>query len=412
MSFVLFAFVFLSLFGVQVSYAQYCDPQLIIDDGGFRQDQYIIRKVQIGEVFNQNYEQWNINNSAREGNIHDYTYLPPALIFPGRVFNVLFDAGYPWNQGGDDGDPGFSIAVYVDWNQDGDFDDPGEEEINETESRSPFIANIRVADDALVGTVYRIRVMMTSSINANITPCGDGLVHDYEDYSIEVGDWTPYSTDNSVGTAGACDNMGFEDGSYNNWRTFTGMNYNHDYSWSGDGSLSYGCCDVEELAYGNVDAAVQNVNPWQRHTIVTVGADPLIGGLINVNGNPVNMPRVPPDGGNFAARIGQAEPQNQAERITSTFTVTEQNAIFIYDYAIIMDEPGHASHEQPSFQASLYDANGRVIPCSYQRITSGIGYDFKEVELWQNGPIISYKEWERVFVNLWDYIGQGHYCRI
>ncbi|MFM7386900.1 MAG: hypothetical protein ACKO5L_01940, partial [Bacteroidota bacterium] len=122
-----------------------------------------------------------------------------------------------------------------------------------------------------------------------------------------------------------CPNANFSMGNFTNWQGYTGN-------------------------YTNPAAAVGIVNG--RHTIITTqGIDPnTCGGL----------PMIPP-GSTFSARLGNSSTGAQGERLTYTMNVTAQNSLFIYKYAVVLQDPGHSPAQQPVFQMRLLNQNGNQI---------------------------------------------------
>jgi gliding motility-associated-like protein len=122
-----------------------------------------------------------------------------------------------------------------------------------------------------------------------------------------------------------CPNANLSMGNFNNWQGFTGN-------------------------YSNPAAAVGIVNG--RHTIMTgAGTDPFSCG---------GLPIVPP-GSIASARLGNSNVGAEGEQIRYSMTVTPQNALFIYKYACVLEDPGHPPNAQPVFQMRLLDQSGAQI---------------------------------------------------
>ncbi len=96
--------------------------------------------------------------------------------------------------------------------------------------------------------------------------------------------------------------------------------------------------------------AITNPNTIQngRHTIMTPGLDPIINALT----------RTPP-GISQSARLGNSQVGAQAEALTYSFTVTQQNALFIYRYAVVLEDPGHSTRcSSPALKCRLKTKTG------------------------------------------------------
>jgi len=129
---------------------------------------------------------------------------------------------------------------------------------------------------------------------------------------------TAFFAQNNAG----CPNANLSMGNFNNWQGFTGN-------------------------YSNPAAAMGIVNG--RHTIMTgAGTDPFSCG---------GLPIVPP-GSTASARLGNSGTGAEGEQLRYTMTVTPQNALFIYKYACVLEDPGHPPNAQPVFQMRLLGPNG------------------------------------------------------
>lgn len=167
----------------------------------------------------------------------------------------------------------------------------------------------------------------------------------------------------------ACTNIDFENGSLSGWNPTTGYNplYN-----------SAGCC----FSSGGAQ-------------IVTNGSN-----TDACAGFPVVAP-----GGSFSLKLGDANTGGVADRIEQTFAVTASNANFIYKYAVVFEDPGHATQDQPSFQIEMIDSSGIAIPCTFYNVAAG-----QNIPGFVNSTTcanVVYKPWTSVSVDLTNYIGQN-----
>lgn len=176
------------------------------------------------------------------------------------------------------------------------------------------------------------------------------------------------------------DNIDFEFGSFQNWKCFTGR--------------------VDSV--GNTNVITVNPSPPtnNRHTlynrILPSPVDPF--GLFPVN---------PPDGSNFAVRLGNTNIGAQAERIRYSINVPVNDSNFAvkYDYAVVFEDPGHTTWTQPRFTVRLFDsaANTYVTCATFEYIsTSSLpGFARSTVD-----TAVIYKPWASVFVSLRGYAGK------
>lgn len=193
-----------------------------------------------------------------------------------------------------------------------------------------------------------------------------------------------------------CTNADFENGNLSGW---TG-------TWSEaicSGTIFFGQCfggsgwiinNYDGLNQGP-DNQMPNATPQSTHVITTSGYDPIVGNNI--------LPMVNP-GGNYSARLGNAQGYGMGESLTYTFIVTEENANFTYSYAVVLNDGGHSAKEQPFFKIRMTDSNGDPIDCAAFDVDASTAQSiggFINI-----GNDISYKPWTSVFVPLASYIGE------
>jgi hypothetical protein len=134
---------------------------------------------------------------------------------------------------------------------------------------------------------------------------------------------------------GGCPNADFSMNGFQNWIGGIGT-----------------CCPIN----------ITNPNTIQngRHTIMTPGLDPIINALTRT---PPGIPQ--------SARLGNSQVGAQAESLRYSFTVTQQNALFIYRYAVVLEDPGHSPVQQPRFEMQVKNQNGGIIPCTFYQVAAG-----------------------------------------
>ncbi len=174
------------------------------------------------------------------------------------------------------------------------------------------------------------------------------------------------------GVQAPCTNPDFETGTLAGWTALEGSNNNS--------QTMAGCCGA---------ATSQAV-------IVGPGADPNVGA--------VQM--VPPGGGNFAVRLGQMGTGGMSYRLNQTFTVTAANSVFIYKYAVILQDGTHSCSEQPFFNIKFETCNNVVIPCAqFQASAAGSSCSSGDPSFITSGAWL-YKDWQTRSFDLSAYIGQ------
>ncbi len=116
-----------------------------------------------------------------------------------------------------------------------------------------------------------------------------------------------------------------------------------------------------------------------------------------------NIPVVAP-GGLYSARLGNSNIGKEAETLSYTLNITEANSLFIYKYAVVLQDPGHKPEEQPYFRVNVYNEQWNLIDpeCgSYNVVATS---DLPGFESCGN---IVYKDWTTVGLDLTPYIGQN-----
>ncbi|NNF01042.1 MAG: PKD domain-containing protein, partial [Bacteroidia bacterium] len=163
-----------------------------------------------------------------------------------------------------------------------------------------------------------------------------------------------------------CGNSDFEVGSFAGWNG------------------SYGtCCPISITNQGIVTG---------RHTIMTgPGIDPYSLGKI-----PVVAP-----GGSYSARIGNDDSGAESDRLTYQFQVSSANTLFMYQYALVLEDPQHTAQHQPRFKVDMYDQFDDPIPCATYEVTAASNLP----GFFDNGKV-RLKEWSSVAIDLSAYIGQ------
>jgi gliding motility-associated-like protein len=174
---------------------------------------------------------------------------------------------------------------------------------------------------------------------------------------------------NDLRAQSACPNADFSQGNFSNWQGFTG-NYTN-------------------------PAQTPGITPG-RHTIMNASAiDPFSCGGLNV---------LPP-GGSFSARLGNSGTGAQGEQLRYTLAVTNQNALFVYKYAVVLENPaGHSPNEQPEFRMRILNQAGQPIGGNCGQYTV---YGGQPGQNFQTCGGVTWLPWTISSVNLTPYIGQN-----
>lgn len=165
----------------------------------------------------------------------------------------------------------------------------------------------------------------------------------------------------------ACSNSDFELGNFTNWIGKRGT-----------------CCPINANTLGIVSG---------RHTIMTgTGLDPMSCGAI-----PVVAP-----GGTFSARLGNSTSGAQAEKLVYTLAIDTFNAILIFRYAVVMEDPNHTTAQQPRFAVSIRNPAGALLDstCGFYQVTAAPGNPG-----FFNCSGRRYRPWTTAVMDLTSYIG-------
>lgn len=164
----------------------------------------------------------------------------------------------------------------------------------------------------------------------------------------------------------SCPNSDFSDNNFNSWIGYTG-DYNNP-------SINIG------------------IVPG-RHTVITTNSvDPFTCGGLNTI----------PSGSAFSAQLGNSFSGSESEKLIYQINVTPQNALFIYKYAVVLQDPSHNASEQPGFDVQLLNAAGATIDptCGVYNVYAGQpGQNF------QDCSGVKWLPWNTVGLNLTPYIG-------
>ncbi len=170
-------------------------------------------------------------------------------------------------------------------------------------------------------------------------------------------------------------------------------------------NMDFETCDFTgwDLYQGTVNAnPMEMVNPvlttpGTQHVITTAGTDPIVG-ISTIN----------PNGGTCSVMLGDGTGTGGvAASMTQTFLVSNNNAVFTYSYALVLEDPsGHTTGEKPFFKVNMYDEQNNIIPCGeYSVIAGPVGSGGDPDFVAYNGGF--YLPWRTTFAPLDGYLGQN-----
>lgn len=177
-----------------------------------------------------------------------------------------------------------------------------------------------------------------------------------------------------------CSNIGFEQGNANGW------------------TLTYGTVTDQnrQTVFQNEANGTQNSEHYV--TSLSDGNDPKI----------PSIPMVAP-GSKHSIRIGNIREGGHFSRIHTNYTVTADNTLFQYKFAVVLQNTGadgRANHEpfqKPGFDVLIFDSNGEELPCS--------SYDIQleganTVEGFEASGDIQYRNWTVGAIDLRNFVGK------
>ena len=188
----------------------------------------------------------------------------------------------------------------------------------------------------------------------------------------------------------ACTNIGYDNGNLGGWNGTTGA-----------------------VSIGGAGAPTPNYNPQFFTTsptqqVLTTGGVDAYGGF----------PQVNPSGSSNSMRLGDfgvfgatneygpsGIPGAGGATMEQKFQVTASNALFVYYYAVVIQDAGsnHTSQEQPFFKTDVFDCLGNPVVCGQYLVTGGPG--IPGFTLAAGTTDVYYKNWSPVAVDLTSFIG-------
>ena len=173
------------------------------------------------------------------------------------------------------------------------------------------------------------------------------------------------------------DNIGFENGTFQNWDCFEG------FVSKLDGSISTSPT-MPTLRFG----MLQNTYPQVL--------DPY--GLF-----PVNCP----NGSKYSIKLGTNSTGGHAQTVSYTFTIPkdQDNYSIIYNYAVVLQNPSHQAWQQPGFTSKVFDVSAnQYIDCgAFNFVASS---NLPGFQLSTLSPSVYFKPWSPITIKLVGYAGK------
>jgi gliding motility-associated-like protein len=174
-------------------------------------------------------------------------------------------------------------------------------------------------------------------------------------------------------------NIDFKLGNFTNWECLSGV--------------------VTGMAGVNTITWLGSVPDPSRHQII-----PTTSQEVDQYGNfPIHCPNAATP----SVKLGSSKAGHEADGLVYTFTIpaTATKFSLLYQYAIVLQNPGHQVHEQPRFRARIIDvlSNQEVNCVSFDFTSSGSLPGFQQSTILSS---VIYKDWTAVSVDLSIYAGR------
>ena len=172
------------------------------------------------------------------------------------------------------------------------------------------------------------------------------------------------------------------------------------------------CINFVELTDPNIVTAYYGsaTNPTQYQGVVDVGSQNVASrhvvnwGQDEFDPRTKNRLRTIPIGSYASVRLGNWAAGAQGEALDYKFYVDSAHSILLMQYAIVLEDPGHSTKEQPHFLLEILDENGYLIDPTCGKVDF---YADKTRPGWQDGTgQVTWKDWTVVGLNLELYVGQ------
>lgn len=192
-----------------------------------------------------------------------------------------------------------------------------------------------------------------------------------------------------------CNNVDFEDGNFTNWYCTYGNFEN---------------CNVNNFHCSN---SLPNGLPLPgRHSIMSI---PFL--------DPYGKFPVVAPGGQHSVMIGNNESMSNSEEVIYSFTVDAAKPLFVYQYAVVLEDPGHDIEHQPFLEVTAYDLTignnyGQIIDCSMFKVVPTPNLA-NAVPGFQTFPGLKnyngkysvyggvYKDWSSNYIDLHQFVGKN-----
>ena len=202
-----------------------------------------------------------------------------------------------------------------------------------------------------------------------------------------------------------CHNLDFETGDYTGWAGDIGYNMNSGMPLTlwGSGITSLGTDAAESsCSYHTLVDASSGFDPYGFFPMLDPGGGSY---AVRLGGEKINTYNTNCSSG--YADMGAMQNYSGGEILKQTFLVTPANDLFTYNYAVVLQDGGHPTGDQPYFEVDVLDGTGTPIPCLqyYMQCTQGVPPAGFQTSFFNSG--VFYCPWQGNSLNLIPYLGQN-----
>ncbi|HEX7412429.1 MAG TPA: hypothetical protein VF411_00185, partial [Bacteroidia bacterium] len=204
----------------------------------------------------------------------------------------------------------------------------------------------------------------------------------------------------------SCNNIDFEAGTFAGWIGNIGFNANSNAALtvSTPGINTLGINSPETgCSFHTLMTAAGGVDPTGLFPVVDPGGGTY---AVRLGGENINTNNYVPAGCILNHPSGNPAYYSNGETLEQTFSVTPNNTLLTYNYAVVLARAPHPNGQQPYFRVEVLDHTGAEIPCLnyYVQGDSAGNYPGGFVNVGgANGA--EYLSWQQSSLNLLPYLG-------
>jgi hypothetical protein len=207
-------------------------------------------------------------------------------------------------------------------------------------------------------------------------------------------------------TTASCNNADFETGDFTGWAGGIGYNQNSfsELNITNNSISTLGINSAEPSCSFHTLVTGAGIDPYGRFPVVGPGNGTYglrLGGE-NIN---INQQIIPDTYSCQVNATGNAVYSN-GEMIEQKIVVTPANSLFLYNYAVVLQDGAHPAGEQSYFKIEVLDASGSIMGCFSDTFFINNGKAPAGFSVSSINSSVYYQSWKTASVNLMAYVGQ------